>query len=294
MISFSFPCKLLPRPSITTPSFEKAYREYSPIYIELPSNEDILYRYMAMLSTYIIIAMVTIDFKYLDVPLPTVNIAESGVPEAGQTYTLLCRVVLPDGLTTEPEVTWLSADGDTLTSAGEITVGRQQVSGNPSRLTTYMIQFSPLLTSHGGMYTCQATVSSPFGTIQQTVSSARNVSVQGKLFSFLPSSALPILFLLLPFLSPLLLFHGPSLLSFFPSPSFVFHSLLLPPLFFPLAFPFTLFYTLYSSNSLLSSSPLPLLLSPFLLLTPPLLRSPASSFFPPLSPLLSLAKYQFC
>lgn len=53
--------------------------------------------------------------------------------------------------------------------------------GNPSRLTTYSIQFSPLLTSHSGMYTCQATISSPYQTIQQSAAITENVSVQSEL-----------------------------------------------------------------------------------------------------------------
>lgn len=52
--------------------------------------------------------------------------------------------------------------------------------GNPSRLTTYSVQFSPLLTSHGGTYTCQATIGSPYQTIQQSTARAENVSVQSK------------------------------------------------------------------------------------------------------------------
>ncbi len=104
-----------------------------------------------------------------------------GDPVAGQTFTLLCRVILPDGLTTEPQIAWLSPEGNTMMSEGELTVGNQLVIGNPSRVTTYMAQFSPLLTSHGGTYTCQATISSPFGTIQQSVSRAQNVSIESEL-----------------------------------------------------------------------------------------------------------------
>ena len=112
---------------------------------------------------------------------PTVNIMMDGTPTAGETFTLLCRVILPDGLATEPQIAWLSPQGNILISEGELTVGNQFVLGNPSRVTTYMVQFSPLLTSHGGTYTCRTTVSSPFGTILQTVTRTQNVSVQSKL-----------------------------------------------------------------------------------------------------------------
>lgn len=124
-------------------------------------------------------------FVFPDVLPPTISIVEEGVPMAGRTFTLLCRVVLPDGLTTQPQIAWLSPQGNTLTSEGEVTVGNQVVAGNPSRLTTYMVQFSPLLTSHGGMYTCLATLSSPYGTILQSATRTQNITVQSKLIIML-------------------------------------------------------------------------------------------------------------
>ena len=99
---------------------------------------------------------------------------------AGQTFSLLCRVTIPDGQTLEPRITWHSPQGNILSSGGELIVGNQPIVGNPSRLTTYSIQFSPLLTSHGGTYACQATVSSPYQTMQQSTARAVNVSVQSK------------------------------------------------------------------------------------------------------------------
>ncbi len=102
-------------------------------------------------------------------------------PVAGQTFTLLCTVILPGGLSTEPQITWLSPEESILTSEGALTVGNQPVIGNPSRLITYMIQFSPVSTSHGGTYTCRTTITSPFGTIHQSVSRAQNVTVESKL-----------------------------------------------------------------------------------------------------------------
>ena len=113
---------------------------------------------------------------------PDVNIITSGVSIAGQIYSLLCRVTAPEGLTSEPQVRWISPQGNTLSTGGELIVGNQPVIGNPSRLTTYSIQFSPLLTSHGGEYTCQATVSSPYQTVQQSTARTANLSVQSKKF----------------------------------------------------------------------------------------------------------------
>ena len=99
---------------------------------------------------------------------------------AGQTLSLLCSVTLPDGLSTQPKIAWLSPEGNVLVSEGGLTVGNQPVIGNPSRLISYVIQFSRLLTSHGGVYACRAIVSSSFGTIQQSVMMTQNVSVASK------------------------------------------------------------------------------------------------------------------
>ena len=118
--------------------------------------------------------------KITDIPSPIITIVEEGTPVAGKTFTLFCRVILPDGLTAEPQISWLSPQGRVLVSEGELIVGNQVVIGNPSRLTTYMVQFSPVLTSHGGTYTCQTTVSSPYGTIEQSVTRAQNVTVESK------------------------------------------------------------------------------------------------------------------
>ena len=120
---------------------------------------------------------------HADILSPTINTFDDGSTIAGQTFTLFCRIVLPEGLTTEPLVAWLSPEEEVLISEGELTVGNQQVVGNPSRLITYMAQFSPVLTSHAGIYTCQVTVTSPYGTIRQSVTSDHNVTVQSKLFS---------------------------------------------------------------------------------------------------------------
>lgn len=102
------------------------------------------------------------------------------MPELGSSFTLLCSVTIPHGITTEPQIAWLSPEGNVLTSEGDVTVEHQPIIGNPSRLTTYIMQFNPLLTSHAGTYTCLVTLTSPFGTINVSTARSENVSVQSK------------------------------------------------------------------------------------------------------------------
>lgn len=102
------------------------------------------------------------------------------MPVVGTSFTLGCRVTIPSGVTTEPQLAWLSPEGNIMSSNGYITVGNQPVIGNPSRLTTYIIQFNPLVVSHAGTYTCLVNLTSPFGTIEVSTSRPENVSVQCK------------------------------------------------------------------------------------------------------------------
>ena len=61
---------------------------------------------------------------------------------AGQSLTLTCRFSVAANLFTAPSVQWLNSVGDILSNTGNYT-------------------FSPLLTSDGGVYTCNVTLSIP-------------------------------------------------------------------------------------------------------------------------------------
>ena len=100
-------------------------------------------------------------------------------PVAGQLYTLLCTVTVQNGPISHLQIMWLDPAGQPLSSQGVITIAKQPVL-NPTRLTTYSLSFSPLHTSHGGEYTCQATVTSPQQTLQETSSAAHNLTVDSK------------------------------------------------------------------------------------------------------------------
>ena len=81
-----------------------------------------------------------------------------------------------------PQIMWLNPNGQVLSSEGAITVEIQPVIGNPTRLTSYALTFSPVHTSHAGTYTCRATIVSPYGTMMQSASATANVTVQSECY----------------------------------------------------------------------------------------------------------------
>ena len=94
---------------------------------------------------------------------------DSGVPISGETYNLTCTVES----NVPPTIQWLySSTGSRVTNDGNITVETQTATGSTTTLT---LSFSPLHTSHGGLYTCQSTIDSPASTVIAT----RNMTVQG-------------------------------------------------------------------------------------------------------------------
>ena len=70
-------------------------------------------------------------------------------------------------------IEWMDSEGGTIVSGDGITLCDVTMEDNTT--SSRSLQFSPLRTSHGGKYTCQATVDS------ETMSSNVDVSVQGEL-----------------------------------------------------------------------------------------------------------------
>ena len=65
---------------------------------------------------------------------------------AGQTYSLTCSVLVVAHLVVEPSVEWTRQDGSQVTAT----------SGS-----SLLLNFNPLRTSNGSLYTCTATVNVP-------------------------------------------------------------------------------------------------------------------------------------
>ena len=108
-------------------------------------------------------------------PPPVVTTSSYGSTIAGLVYSLQCMVKVVDGLIVVPDVVWMK-DGRVLVNRTNTTLTRTVSGGN----STLNLTFNPLLTSHGGQYTCVATISVPQLSLNITNSSAVTVSVQSE------------------------------------------------------------------------------------------------------------------
>ena len=90
---------------------------------------------------------------------------------AGQSYNLTCTVTL-ENVAGTPTVKWLGPNNNPLQNNSNITVG-DTVLVNCSTYTT-TLYFTTLRTSHGGQYSCQATL----GVVNNTA--AVNITVLSK------------------------------------------------------------------------------------------------------------------
>ena len=78
-------------------------------------------------------------------PPPVVTLSPtSGVPTAGQTYSLTCSVETVPHLVVEPNIEWTKLNGRSMVSM--------------SSGYSLPLQFDPLMASHGNLYTCRASI----------------------------------------------------------------------------------------------------------------------------------------
>lgn len=86
-----------------------------------------------------------------DLPPPSVTVTSAHSPTAGQTHTLTCVSIVAEHLTERPVLEWLFIDvlNDVIQS--------EQISSG-STVSNRMLTFAPLRTTHGGIYTCQASI----------------------------------------------------------------------------------------------------------------------------------------
>ena len=109
--------------------------------------------------------------------VPTLDISisrDTGPFIAGQSYNLTCTVILKN-VTRTPTVEWLGHNNSPLRSNNDITAGDTVTVNCSTYITT--LYFSTLFTSHGGQYSCRATLGDVNNTavVNITVLSKSNV-----------------------------------------------------------------------------------------------------------------------
>ena len=91
-------------------------------------------------------------------------------------YTLTCNATVVENLAVEPDIQWLYTNG-TIVGGTNITVGTVMMMG--SRFIRSLI-FSPLHTSHGGQYICEASVDIPAISLSGINNESTTITVQSK------------------------------------------------------------------------------------------------------------------
>ena len=113
------------------------------------------------------------------VPTLDINITSDGGSPfiAGQSYNLTCTVTL-ENVIGAPTVGWLDPTNNPLDNNSDTTVG-ETVPVNCFTYTT-TLHFTTLRTSHGGQYSCQATLGAINNTAAINITAAVNITVLSK------------------------------------------------------------------------------------------------------------------
>ena len=90
------------------------------------------------------------------------EISTSGTPIVGESYTFMCSVIgVTESLNATTNFEWRDSGGSLVSSNA-------------------VLMFSPLFSSHGGLYTCHATVSSPYLDNDLVPSAVEYLTVESK------------------------------------------------------------------------------------------------------------------
>ena len=107
-----------------------------------------------------------------------IDIHSSGASTAGQAHTLTCTATVVENLVVEPTLEWLDTDTNVV-GGNSITVGPPVTTGTNTTLT---LTFNPLLTSHGGRYTCRVSINISAISLSNSNEMSDVVVVQSKSF----------------------------------------------------------------------------------------------------------------
>ena len=113
------------------------------------------------------------SISFLDLPTPVVMVEAAGKSTAGENYSLVCSVETVDGVRPRDiSITWITPDKRSVMGTGLATNGR---------VTTGAHQFSPLMTSDGGRYTCTGRISDESVNVDVENDTSMQVNVTSKL-----------------------------------------------------------------------------------------------------------------
>ena len=93
------------------------------------------------------------------------------ISTAGDEIELTCNVTVPENLTVQPTVQW---SGGSVGSEGVT----ESATNHTGAISTRTLTFSPLLTSHGAQYTCQAEINISSINVTKTGSMIVDIFVQ--------------------------------------------------------------------------------------------------------------------
>lgn len=91
------------------------------------------------------------------VPLNEVIVSTTtdGLPIVGQQYRISCTILVPEGITNPIAVQWYGS-GERLSNTSDITIG-EPLTTSQANITSNLV-LDPFRTSHGGQFSCRATI----------------------------------------------------------------------------------------------------------------------------------------
>ena len=119
------------------------------------------------LSLVLIIYNYTTNSIHSTALRPRVAISTTGTLTAGKLFSFICTVTLADGgsLTEDLTVQWVTPVGINIDTDSDIGM----ISTNSTVTRNSILKFTPLRTSHGGQYTCNATTTAGNDTATETL-----------------------------------------------------------------------------------------------------------------------------
>ncbi len=80
-------------------------------------------------------------------------------------------------LETTPELVWVGPEGDHVVTGSNVTVGRAETM---ARKTSLLLSFLPLNSTHGGNYSCEASILVPYVNVTLSIVARRMPIITSK------------------------------------------------------------------------------------------------------------------